>query len=96
MTARPTVLDKGLYALPWAWLLRVCLSYSLFAGPLPSIFPYPNTPNLCWLVPDPASTVSLAETVSARHCTRNTGLRVTFHFFSDASFVVCGVNAFSS
>lgn len=33
--ARPEVLDKDLYALPWAWLLWVCLSSSSFAQPLP-------------------------------------------------------------
>lgn len=42
MIARPKVLD--LYVLPWVWLLWVCISYGVFAGPLPSTVPYPRLP----------------------------------------------------
>lgn len=71
MSARLNLDRTLLPALPWAWLLLVCLFYNLFAGPLLSTLPYPKTLRLCWLVPNP-----FAEPMPTRHCTRNTGLCV--------------------
>lgn len=100
--ARPEVLDKDLYALPWAWLLWVCISSSWFAGPLP----LPQHPQP--LLTGARSSLHLS------HLLRPSQLRPalgsldsvwpetvlkpwTFHFFSGAaSSVVCVVNTFSS
>lgn len=100
--ARPEVLDKDLYALPWAWLWWVCLSSSQFAGSLPllqdsqplltgcRIQPaLPHLPRLSQLRPVPGSLDSVwPETVLKPW---------PFHSFSGAaSSVVCAVTAFSA